>query len=280
MEFHLEINPIDWKIEKEIKNKLNLRPPKCYAEIEENELNKIYEEIIKEFNLETKIFSKNIILSIRGNEMRNHMMLSHNRLLRLENKIISDYKSGIDIIDLVKKYDGSPLNLLRIIFQKKYNNKLVNLIKQKNKLESSDIIQLEKAINYDIYALINQDDILKKSLEFEKKIENILKKNNIKFKTQEQLSNEQKKNEGFAFNTPDFLILSDFYINGEKINWIDAKNFYGSNLSFFIKKIKKQTIKYINEWGSGSIIFNLSFNSKLKFENILLIDYNSFIKIK
>jgi hypothetical protein len=279
MEFELEINSIDWKIEKEIKNKLNLRPPVCYAEIEESELNKIYLEIFKELSLKTKNLLKQIILSIRGNEMRNHMMITHNRLLRSEKNIINDYKNGIDIIDLVKKYDGSPLNLLRIIFQKKYNNKLTKLIKENNKLDSSDSIQLKKAIQNDTYALINQDNILNKSLEFEKKIENILIINKIKFKTQEQLSNEQKKESGIATNTPDFLILNNLYINKNKINWIDAKNFYGSNLSFLIKKMIKQTKKYIKEWGPGAIIFNLSFNSKLKIEKILFIDYDSFSKL-
>jgi len=40
----------------------------------------------------------------------------------------------------------------------------------------------------------------------------------------------------------------------------------------------KQTEKYINEWNSGAIIFSLGFNSKLQFDNILVIDYNSFKK--
>ena len=38
-----------------------------------------------------------------------------------------------------------------------------------------------------------------------------------------------------AINTPDFLILSNLEINGIKINWIDAKNFYGA-YTYLIRK--------------------------------------------
>jgi len=44
-----------------------------------------------------------------------------------------------------------------------------------------------------------------------------LDKNNIKYKTQEELVAEQIKNHGVPINTPDFLIKSDLYINGRKI---------------------------------------------------------------
>ena len=89
------------------------------------------------------------------------------------------------------------------------------------------------------------------------------------------LTIEQIEKYGKPINTPDFLILSDFYINNKKINWIDAKNFYGANTFLIRKKIKKQVRKYINEYGYGSIFFSLNFSSKLNFDNVLLINFNS-----
>jgi len=74
---------------------------------------------------------------------------------------------------------------------------------------------------------------------------------------------------------PDFLILDDLWINGQKINWIDAKNFYGLNTQYLKKRIKHQTKKYLDVWGSGSIIFSLGFSSGLKIPGILFIDYYS-----
>jgi len=276
MKFQIKINSFDWNIEKFICKNINLKPPESYAKINKDKLDKIYLMIINKFSLSNNELLKEIILSINANNMRNYILINHSRIIKLQNKIIDDYNKNPNILDLVKLYDGSPLNLLRIIFFKKYKVKITNIIKNLSILDPIDKTQLDIAIANDAYALVNQDEILKNSIDFEKKIENILIKKNIKFKTQEELANEQKKLEGFVSNTPDFLILDEFYINGIKINWIDAKNFYGINLKFVIKKIKFQTKKYIDKWGSGAIIFNLGFNSKLNFNDILLIDFESF----
>ena len=80
---------------------------------------------------------------------------------------------------------------------------------------------------------------------------------------------------GKAINTPDFLITSEFIINNKKINWIDAKNFYGSNIEFIISKIKKQIKKYLESYGSGCLIFNYGFNSNLLFQDVIILDYES-----
>ena len=87
------------------------------------------------------------------------------------------------------------------------------------------------------------------------------------------LTEEQIKLYGKPINTPDFLILSDLFINDKKINWIDAKNFYGANTFLINKKIKKQVSKYINQYGFGCIMFSLNFSEKLKFNDVLLINF-------
>ena len=281
LNMNLVINPLDSSIEKMVLEKLNKKPPGSYDKINTDELNHIYNQIINNFtDVQTQNFSTKIILSIRANMMREHMMLTHRKILSKEKSIITDYNSGINLKDLVSKYDGSPLNLLRIIFQAKYHKKLTKIINKTNTLNPHDKSQLEWAITHDAYALINQDEILTKSNQFEDKIAIVLDKLNVRYKTQADLVAEQIKESNKATNTPDFLILDDFYINGIKINWIDAKNFYGSKSKFMIKKIKLQTQKYINAWGSGSIVFNLGFNSGLEIEQILMVDFVSFQNIK
>jgi hypothetical protein len=276
-----KINPLSNIIEKYVIGKLNKKPPESYDKINPDELNFIYNQIMDSFDKShTKNFSIQIILSIRANMMREHMIITHRKIISKEKLIISDYNSGTDLKELVIKYDGSPLNLLRIIFQYKYHKKLNKIIKNKQILSSHDKTQLDWAISHDAYALINQDEILTKSNEFEDKIAYLLDRLNIRYKTQSELASEQIAKSNIATNTPDFLILDELYINEIKINWIDAKNFYGSKSKFMIKKIKSQTSKYINSWGSGSIIFNLGFNSDLKIESILMIDYISFAKYK
>jgi hypothetical protein len=275
----ININPLDNPIEKMVLKKLNKKPPGSYDKISTGELERIYKIIMESFPTQTKNFSTQIIGSIRANMMREHMIQTHKKILSKEKSIIEDYNSHINLKDLVIKYDGSPLNLLRIIFKSKYNKKLTKIILDKSILDSYDKSQLDWAESHDAYALINQDEILTKSNEFEEKIKNILDKLNCRYKTQSDLVTEQIAESNGPTNTPDFLILDELYINGNKINWIDAKNFYGSKSKLMEKKIKSQTTKYIRTWGPGSIIFNLGFNSTLKIESILMIDFESFSKL-
>jgi hypothetical protein len=132
--------------------------------------------------------------------------------------------------------------------------------------------------NNDDFALINQDEIQECAEQFERDIEQVLKKMGIKYKTQNELCKEQIKTHGRAFSTPDFLIESELFINEQLVKWIDAKNFFGSNISFVKKKITDQTEKYIKNYGKGSIIFSLGFNESYSNTNILFLSWNSFIK--
>ena len=278
----MEIIPLNYNIEKYICLKLDLSPYKSYAPMGDKEIENMYQRILTKF-IDTSIpipkyFCKEIILSIRANLMRDHMITNHKKVLSSKYNIIDDYDNGMGILELSTKYDGSPLNLLRLIFAEKYGKKLTQLIKKNKILNPKDKKELELAISNDLYALINQDEVLKKSTNFELKIQKILDLNNIRYKTQEQLAEEQIKKSNIATNTPDFLILDNLFINGIKINWIDAKNFYGLNTPYIKKRIKHQTKKYLNAWGSGAIIFNLGFSSKLIVDNILFIDFYSFEK--
>lgn len=278
--FKIKTNGLDNQVEKFISKNLNLSPPQSYDKMTPDELDLIYNSVMNNFEPnKLEGFVPDIILSVRANLMRSHMMIMHKSIQEKKALIIEDYNNGIGIEKLTTKYDGSPLNLLRLIFQSKYDAKLTEIIKKKIKIKPEDSVQLEWAMMHDTYALVNQKKILERSSEFENKIGFILDKYNIKYKTQSQLASEQIELSGKATNTPDFLILDDLYINENKIGWIDAKNFYGAKISFMKKNIRSQTEKYIKEWGFGSVIYNLGFNSDLSFDNILLIDYNTFKQI-
>lgn len=279
-DYNIYINSLDANVEKYICSNLDLRPYKSYSKISDEEIDKIYNKIINKFKSTSvklpKYFCPEIILSIRANLMRSHMIANHSKVVSSGPKIIMDYNDGSGVLELSTKYDGSPLNILRLIFAFKYKKKLTMLIKSNDILSSRDATQLDLAISNDLYALINQDKILKKSADFELKIQKILDKLGIRYKTQDQLAQEQIKKFEKATNTPDFLILDNLWINGQKINWIDAKNFYGLNTHYIRKRIREQTKKYLDAWGSGSIIFSLGFGSGLKIPGILFIDYCSF----
>jgi hypothetical protein len=275
MIINIVIKNIPNQIEKKLISLINFKPYKCYNEISKNELLKF--EAFYNINKDNNI-NKEMFISLRNACIRLKMINKHHILIENKEKIIKDYVDNkIDILKISTKYDGSPLNILRIVFSDIYPKiSLKILLNNNNKslLQNHDRKQFLIAINYDKFAVINQDEMHKESMLFEKDIEKLLIKNNIKYKTQDTLSNEQIKKYGKSICTPDFLILSQLVINGIDIKWIDAKNFYGSNNRFVINSIKKQTEKYIKSYGSGAVIFKLGCNEKLLFDKILCFDYN------
>jgi hypothetical protein len=275
MNFYISEIPFSNYIENEIIINLKKNFPDFFFRISKYEILYIQKKIKKKFNI---FISSNIIKSIKSLYTKNYIIKNTSKIYSLIDNILIDYNNNVDILTISSLYKISPLHLLRLVFFKKYNIKIS--FPPNQKLNNFDIIQLFKAIKYDYYAPLNDNHVLKLSMQFEYKIEKILIKNNIKYKTQETLTKEQIKEYGRPINTPDFLIMSKVYINNIKINWIDAKNFYGANINFIKKKIIEQQTRYYNFYGSGCIIFNLGFNELLSNNNnILYISYKHFKKL-
>jgi hypothetical protein len=274
VKLHFKLNSLPNEIEKFIIKKLNKNPPKSYSSITNKELKMIKDMANSRFKDSSIPVTDNLIRSIRAGYMKNHMIFNYKNLIKNSKNIIEKYNKGENVLHLSGQFDISPLNILREVFKSKYNMKLSTLITKTNMLNSHDLEQLNLAIDSDEYALIDNSKISKESENFEKEVEEFLKSHNIKYKTQEELVEEQTKIYGHATNTPDFLIKSDFIINNYKINWIDAKNFYGANVPFIKDKIKKQTEKYLKTWGSGAVVFSLGSNEKLKQTNIIFMDFH------
>lgn len=268
---NIKINKISYKLEKKFAKAVIIKGN--YKSLTDKQLNKINNYIDKKkLNI-----SLEDILSIRSSYMTIKIIKDSNRLKSLINKINKLYKKGIKLSWISKKYDLSPILILKNILSSRYSkDKIKDFFygKHLDKLSEFDLEQLNFAKENDIFNKVDQTEQLNNSKNFELEIQNFLVKNKIKFKTQNELTKEQIKKYGKAINTPDFLILSDFYINDKKINWIDAKNFYGANTFLIKNNIQKQISKYIDEYGFGSIIFNLNFSEKLHFDNVLLTSFH------
>jgi hypothetical protein len=83
---------------------------------------------------------------------------------------------------------------------------------------------------------------------------------------------EQKKELGRPVRTPDILFLDHVEINGKPIAWIDAKHFYGADVDFQRKKMAKQMNRYIEEWGSGAVVYRHGFSENLFIPGCTLLD--------
>jgi len=265
-------NIIPNEIEQFIINKINKKPPLSYGQITDVELEIIKNKVFDTFKIK---ISKYIIVSIKSGYMKNFIIKNFSNLKKNSKSILNEYKTD-GILQISEKYNISPMTILRYVFNSIYHKKLKELINS-NILSSRDKAQLILSEKNDIYVSLDQEDQSKYSIDFEKKIEDFLIKNKVDYKTQKQLTQEQIIKYGKAINTPDFLITSELIINSKKINWIDAKNFYGSNIDFIITKTKKQIKKYINSHGPGCLIFNHGFNSKLNYNNVLILDYDSLL---
>lgn len=269
---NINISPIDYNLEMKLSNAVLIKGN--YKKLNDRQINKL-KRYIKLRKLSLQIED---IFSIRSAYMTMKIMKNSYRLKKSINEIYKLYENNITLKEIVKKYDLPPIPLIKnILYKKKYGKDIVKGFfygEKLNKLNDFDLKQLNYAIENDIFNKIVQTEQIENSENFEKEIGNFLKKHDVKFKTQDELVKEQIEKYGRPINTPDFLILSDFYINNKKINWIDAKNFYGANTYLVKKKIKKQVRKYIDAYGFGSIFFSLNFSEKLKFDNVLLVNYN------
>jgi hypothetical protein len=256
-------NIIDIDDEKKI-SKILFKQKYPYSNISDKTINKIL-EINDNITL-------NLLLSLKSAIIKNNIIKQHHNLIKNEKEISEEFIKN-NILLLSKKYNTSPITIIRIVFKYRgLNNKeIVNLFKKNELMNEFDKKQFLLALKYDMYGFVDEKEKLDESLLFEKKIEKILKSNNVIYETQENLMKQQQI-DGHVFSTPDFLIKSELYINDKRVYWIDAKNFYGANTPFIIKSITKQTDKYIKLYGDGCIIFNHGFSSKLMFKNIVLIN--------
>ena len=135
-----------------------------------------------------------------------------------------------------------------------------------------DATEFKDAEEKDRVTNVNQGETAIKADLFEVVVGNYLDHHGINYRRQEDLLKEPQKEHGRPVNTPDFLILDHLEINGEPVAWIDAKNFYGANLSFTKRKTKKQMNRYIDEWGSGAIVYRHSFCDGLTIPGVLMLD--------
>ena len=263
---------------KDLKFKTNIIPYEQERKIIKILLNAQYpyadinDKVIKKVHVINPDISIGLLKSMKSSIIKNNMIIQYAHL-KINNTQIAEEYVKTNVLNLSKKYSASPINIIRIVFIHRglNNNEIRKLFFNKDKMNEYDRKQFELAIEYDNYGFVDEKKVLDMSMGFEYEIEEILKLNNIKYKTQKELTEEQSL-EGRVYSTPDFLILSELYINDSRVHWIDAKNYYGAYNNFVVKKIKKQTEKYVNLYGSGCIIFKYGVSSKINLKDIICVN--------
>ena len=214
-------------------------------------------------------------LSLRKALMQEKAVYGHHRMLARANTFRRRYENGESVLQLSRRFDFPPVAIFRAILTSRGWSKvrIRDALRQPDtKMPGRDASEFKDAEEKDRVTNVNQGETAIKADLFEVVVGNFLDQNGINYRRQEDLLKEQQEEHGRPVNTPDFLILDHLEINGEPVAWIDAKNFYGANLSFTKKKTKKQMNRYIDEWGSGAIVYRHSFCDGLKIPGVLMLD--------
>jgi hypothetical protein len=208
---------------------------------------------------------------------KDKIMRDYPRLNSLAKKITAEYNLPTDILKLAIKYNFPPVNLLRTIFiNNGYDQSALFTAfggEPHKVLKGRDLKQLLKAEKNDADSRISQEANFKRAMDFESIVVKEFTKIGIKIKLQEDLVKEQTIQFGRPILTPDILFLDTVYINGEKVKWLDCKNYLGNDIDFIYKSNVKQAAKYSAEWGLGIILYRYSFKEDLKIPGAILLNY-------
>jgi hypothetical protein len=237
---------------------------KEYVSSSDNYRHDVNSKQLKEWSDHYRVPYKDI-LSIRSAYIKDKIMIGYSYLRRNRKKIAKEYDHN-NILALSKKYNNSPLTLFRVILRGKgYSKEQVKKILQKPSLmKPIDYEQYKIAEKNDSYASIDNQRQKEKSIEFEKRIEQMLIDHRINYIPERKL-------EGL---TPDFLIKDNLLIDKKPIHWIDAKNYFGANSVLNQVSLRKQARKYNRAFGNGAFIFLGGYSEKLDIENTYLFAVN------
>ena len=214
-------------------------------------------------------------LSLRKAILQQKSVYRHGRMMREADRLLRDYDKGQGIISIARKRDYPPLNVMRAIFSARRwsKNRIKEAMKDpERKLKGRDLKEYREAAEQDRISSADQSETHDRSARFETVLADHLASFDIRFRTQEELVQEQTSEHGRATNTPDILLLDQLYINGDLVAWIDAKHYYGANLDFPIRKTRKQMRRYVEMWGQGAIVYRHGFNKAISIPGVVLLD--------
>ena len=262
-----KLSPVPTKVEREVHD-IVCRPGE-FGFLDDERVDEIAEMLGK------RPISLEQALSLRAALNQEKAVFSHGRLQRRAREMLRKYEGGESVLSLSKRYDFPPVNLFRAILSARNwsKNRIKETLREpEKKLKERDLIEFRKAEAEDRVTHVNQSETHHAADLFEKVLCDHFTANGVRFRTQSELLSEQVEAEGRPVRTPDLLMLDHVEINGVPVAWIDAKHFYGANLSFQRKKTQKQVNRYSEEWGHGAIIYRHGFCSGLKLKGAILLD--------
>ncbi|MDP6639735.1 MAG: TPD domain-containing protein [Candidatus Poseidoniaceae archaeon] len=214
-------------------------------------------------------------LSLRSALLQEKTVYGHHRLQRQAKDISRLYEEGVGILDLSQRFDAPPVNTFRAMLSARGWSKARikdSLKSPEKRLSERDIEEFTKAEEADRVSNVDQSETHDRADLFEDILCDWFEANGVNFRRQSEMVKEQTSQHGRPLKTPDLLMLDDVRINGEPVAWIDAKHFYGADVSFQRKKTSKQTARYVEEWGQGAIVYRHGFCDNIHIAGTVLLD--------
>lgn len=213
-------------------------------------------------------------LSLRSALLQQKTVYSHGKLKRKANELAKQYRNGASILELSKKFDFPPMNVFRVVLEANgwSKNKIKDSFRDPASMKQREQEEFEAAEAADRVSNVDQSETQIRADLFEDILADWFEEQGVNLRRQPEMVKEQQQEHGRPIRTPDLLFLDNVTINGEPVAWIDAKHFYGADVEFQRKKMKKQMQRYIDEWGSGAIVFRHGFSDNLYLPGVLMLD--------
>jgi len=215
-------------------------------------------------------------LSLRSALMQQKTVYGHGRLRSRGKDMLRLYKEGVSVVDISQRFDGPPMNVFRLILAEMRwsKTKIKESLREPSRLKQRERDEFEAAEAADRVSNVDQGESQEKADLFEDILADWFEEQGVRLRRQPEMVKEQKQTLGRPVRTPDILFLDHVYINERPVAWIDAKHFYGADVEFQRKKMAKQMDRYIEEWGSGAVVYRHGFSENLFMPGCTLLDAN------
>jgi hypothetical protein len=186
-------------------------------------------------------------LDVRGWALKEKVMKTNWRMLKLAPRIVKQWLDGVGVLELSKQFDLPPVAILRHAVEKRLGSKqaMRQAIRQAvgsaaagqlteretQELTERETQELQLAQRLDMVNRLDCSSQSEAADAFEVEIQTLLTSMAMGFTTQEQLIAQQTASMGRPVSTPDFLLQDGqqtLVVNGCAVRWLEAKNFYGS----------------------------------------------------
>lgn len=138
----------------------------------------------------------------------------------------------------------------------------------------------KKAIDLDITSTKNSQKFKTLADEFENRLIAFFDNHGVRYKTEEQIKEEQIAQYGRAIATVDILFEDDVYINGKLIRWLECKNYILAKNKVIEPKVARQLQRYVNCWGDGGVVYRHGYLFEFPIAGVTTFDGGDFESIK